>query len=123
MEKICKECGKEFKAHLKKQSFCSHICHYKNKTIGHHIGSKGYKLFFLPTHPQATKNGYVPEHRLVMMNYLGRNLKKDEIIHHINANKVDNRIENLQIISRADIGRAPRLNTECPKCHHRFRVA
>lgn len=94
-----------------------------SKIKGYHIGSKGYKLLFKPEHPCATKAGYVPEHRFVVMENIGRLLTKEEIIHHINGNKLDNRIENLQIISRFDIGKAKKLNAECPNCHHKFRLA
>jgi predicted transcriptional regulator len=48
------------------------------------------------------KNRYVYEHRFIMENYLGRLLETDEVVHHLNGNKLDNRIENLYVMSRAD---------------------
>jgi hypothetical protein len=37
------------------------------------------------------------EHRWAMEEHLGRKLDRSEAIHHINGDKLDNRIENLQI--------------------------
>lgn len=45
----------------------------------------------------ADKRGYAREHRVVMARHIGRCLLKDEVIHHKNRDKKDNRIENLGI--------------------------
>ena len=66
---------------------------YKDKTID----KDGYILFYNPEHPLScgSNKNYVREHRLVMEKHLGRYLTPKEVVHHINENKQDNRIENL----------------------------
>jgi hypothetical protein len=62
------------------------------------IISKGeYNYAKIPNHPNATKNGYVLEHRMVMENKLGRLLTRKEVVHHENENKKDNNPGNLEL--------------------------
>lgn len=114
---ICKACNKEFNTWNKKQIYCSLECRIKDKIGknhhqwkgGKHITKRGYVAMCVKDHPNK-HNSYYPEHRLVMEKHLGRYLKRTEVVHHINGNKLDNRIENLMLFP----------NNGVHRCYHRW---
>lgn len=75
---------------------------YKNVTEfgGHKKKHKdGYIKVYIPSHPYATKDGYVMEHILVMEKQIGRYISRKEVVHHKNRIRDDNRIENLMLMT------------------------
>jgi hypothetical protein len=81
----------------------------------------------IPDHPNSHSKGYVLEHRAVVEKKLGRYLLEEEVVHHIDENKHNNLIENLQVMSRADhtslhfkTGRTF-LTLVCPNCGQSFK--
>lgn len=88
---------------------------------------KGDYLYALvPDHPNATRNGYVLMHRVVMENHLGRLLEKNEIVHHLDEDKHNNAIENLQVMDRKEHNRMHSstgrtiVELVCPCCGKTF---
>lgn len=45
----------------------------------------------------SNSSGYVAQHRLVMARHLGRVLSRSETVHHIDGNRKNNKLENLQL--------------------------
>lgn len=59
----------------------------------------GYVMIHTPDHPFANNKGYVFEHRLVMEAHLERYLTEEEVVHHENEIRSDNRLENLKLFA------------------------
>jgi len=63
----------------------------------------GYVFIYWPGHHRAMYAiNYVKRADLVMEEILGRDLEPGEIVHHINGIRNDDRLENLQVVTRSE---------------------
>lgn len=102
----CENCGKEFSTTRNK--FCSKECCVSfrkkngfNKRNGYWY-ENGYKVLYL------NGGGSIKEHISIMEKHLGRKLNPNEVVHHKNEIKNDNRIENLEVMTRSEHSRLHR---------------
>lgn len=119
MQHICRHCQTPFKSRSTKRRYCGHKC-YSNSRIGEprlnldirgdqnpnwkggrRLDKDGYVLIHCPYHPFAA-DSYVREHRLIMERRLVRFLTPEEVVHHKNEIVTDNRIENLEVLTKAE---------------------
>lgn len=73
----------------------------KNWNGGRYISKDGYYMILVESGPN-NGNGwkkYRKEHQVIAEQILGRSLYKTEVVHHIDGNKLNNNIENLDIIN------------------------
>lgn len=94
-------------------------------TIKRFVSKGEYDYAVVPEHPKAIGHGYVLAHRAIMENHIGRLLTEDEIVHHIDGNKKNNSLDNLEIMSKTEHSRHHRpkqvliINT-CKNCNKEF---
>lgn len=92
------------------------------------VHSTGYVAVYCPDHPRAWSTGYVYEHALAMEAIIGRFLRPDEQVHHLNGDKHDNRCENLELHTASShhhvhaAAQSPKILTlTCDECGVQFR--
>lgn len=60
----------------------------------------GYIYIPLGDHPWVRKSGVIGEHVKVMEKHIGRRIRRNEVVHHKNEDRSDNRFQNLQLMTR-----------------------
>jgi len=108
--------------------------HYNyNWKGGRLLDSRGYVIVYITTDSPYfsmacarhrgvnSVTGYILEHRLIMAQELGRCLQANELVHHKNGIKTDNRPENLQLVVRDGHNNGFHGSVMvCPHCQKEF---
>lgn len=113
---ICEYCGETFRSYNDGVRYCSPACISRatadkrrkfldipsciNEASRKLDKKLGYVRVYVPMHPEANTWGYVYEHRVVAEQIIGRRLLSNEIVHHKNGKRWDNRTENLEVMDK-----------------------
>jgi hypothetical protein len=103
---VCKNCEQVFLSKYKDRKFCSVECaceYRRKKPKTAKISKDGYKRIWL------TDGSSIKEHTYIMEQHIGRKLKQDECVHHIDGNRSNNDIENLQLMTIGEHSKLHRM--------------
>ena len=116
----CEECERSFQPKRGEQRYCSRSCASrpkgrarKGQKTGRQLGREykrqidkdGYVRLYGAWHPYCDGRLMIAEHVMVMELHVGRRLLSTEVVHHINGNRQDNRLENLELMTRSEHSR------------------
>lgn len=109
LKRKCPQCGKSKDFYAVKCRVCTipgkpllgkrgpnHPAWKSGKTLD----KDGYVKTYAPDHPWPRKGGYVRENVRVMELTIGRRIAPDESVHHKDANRQNNRLDNLELMKR-----------------------
>jgi len=106
-ERVCSKCEKKYvinhrNVKQRKTELCQE-CVFKRgaERLAERRKTLPVKDFFLSTkgyqyvREQKEKHGYILKHRRILAEHLGRALERQEIVHHIDGNPMNNELQNL----------------------------
>jgi hypothetical protein len=76
---------------------------------GFQIDRDGYVRTYAPDHPFPRKGGYVLEHVRVVELHIGRRMARGEVVHHIDHDRRNNALANLEVMRAGEHSREHRL--------------
>lgn len=115
--RTCAQCGSAYKVKPSQRwrraaKYCSKRCQgdavIKRPLEQTHNGrcarlnAGGYVMVYEPDDDRSDNGGWYFEHRVIVERHLGRRLRSDEVVHHLNGIKSDNRLENLTVMDAID---------------------
>lgn len=100
----CEYCSKDMGTRrngVRDKKFCSNDCKLRAQELKYkHSDPYGYVNSRVESFGRRTRY-----HRAVMEKHLGRKLTRDEVVHHIDGNKFNNDISNLQLLTNSEHAR------------------